>query len=458
MLVERLGVATRFYVEPQQRFGVGAAQVEAPVGEFHAEAVGGVDGCLLRGEVGADAIDRRRDVGDAVVDLATARECGNAFIDQLRQRLAGFGHQRSDQQPWDHAAIAIGEVAEVVVRAHLAGIDGILGAHAFLDEGVAGLRLDGDAARLRDLVDGVPGEAGVVDDLGAGLTLEHHLGEQADEVIALDEASVGVEEETAVEVAVPGNGEVAAVFEQSLAGELAVFRQQRVGHAVGEVAVRLTVDENPVEGQVLGQCFDDRAGGAVAGVGEDLERFERCDIHIAEQVLDVGGLGCLVLDGAGLRRHRAEVAGDDAVADSVQARVAADGLRRLAHQLHAVVALGVVAGGDHDAAAGLLVAGGEVDFLGAAQADVDDVGAAFGDAADERLSEHRAFEAHVATDDDGLGAQFGDERVADAVGDFFVELIGHAATDVVGLEGGDGHGGWVAHGPGCDCCQFAARP
>lgn len=108
--------------------------------------------------------------------------------------------------------------------AHLAAVDGVLGAHAFLDEGVAGLGLDGDAARLSDLVDGVPGEAGVVDDLCAGLTLEHHLGEQADEVIAFDEAAVGVEEEAAVEVAVPGQGEVAVVLEQGLAGELAVFR------------------------------------------------------------------------------------------------------------------------------------------------------------------------------------------------------------------------------------------
>lgn len=209
---------------------------------------------------------------------------------------------------------------------------------------------------------------------------------------------------------------------------------------------------------MLGQCLDDRAGGAVARVGEDLERLERCNIDVAEQVLDVGGLVRLVLDGAGLRRGRAEIAGGDAVADGVQARVATDGFGRLAHQLHAVVALGIVAGGDHDAAAGLLVAGGEVDFLGAAQADVDDVGAAFGDAADERLRKRGAFETHVAADDDGLGAQFGDERAADAVGDVFVQLIGHAATDVVGLEGSDGHGGVVAHGPGCDRCQSAARP
>lgn len=81
MVVEGVGVAARFHVEPQQRFSVGAAKVEAPVGEFHTEAVRGVNGGLLFSEVAADALDCRRDVVDAVVDLATARKRSDAFID-----------------------------------------------------------------------------------------------------------------------------------------------------------------------------------------------------------------------------------------------------------------------------------------------------------------------------------------------------------------------------------------
>ncbi|MCY1439257.1 hypothetical protein D9M71_554880 [compost metagenome] len=61
--------------------------------------------------------------------------------------------------------------------AHLATVDGVLQAHALLDEGMAGLALDGDAAVFAAGVEGVPGQSRVVNDLRAGLFLQEGCGQ-----------------------------------------------------------------------------------------------------------------------------------------------------------------------------------------------------------------------------------------------------------------------------------------
>ena len=66
---------------------------------------------------------------------------------------------------------------------------------------------------------------------------------------------------------------------------------------------------------------------------------------------------------------------DRAVAHVEEARLAADGQRAAAHELHARVLLRVVRGGDHDPALEPERADGEIDHLGADQPEVEDVGA-----------------------------------------------------------------------------------
>src|SRR5690606_39432603 len=92
------------------------------------------------------------------------------------------------------------------------------------------------------------------------------------------------------DVAVPGDAEVGTVLAHRVDGGLAVLRQQRVGDAVGEAAVRLVVDAHELQRQVRGQQVDDGAGAAVAGVDHQLQRLERGHVHVGQQVFDVGGL------------------------------------------------------------------------------------------------------------------------------------------------------------------------
>ena len=121
-------------------------------------------------------------------------------------------------------------------------------------------------------------------------------------------------------------------------------------------------------------------------------------------------------------------------ADVLQAVVAADRPRALAHELHAVVVRRVVARRDHDAAVHLARERREVDDLGAAEADVVDVDARVEQALLERLAELLARQADVATDDHLLRLDELRVGAADAIGDVLVQLVRDAAAQVVGLE------------------------
>src|SRR5690606_36085965 len=116
--------------------------------------------------------------------------------------------------------------------------------------------------------------------------------------------------------------------------------------------------------------------------------------HVGQQVFDVGGLvGARGL--AGGRRGGRGGIGLGSVGDGEQAGVRRDRARVLAHQLHAVVVHRVVAGGDHHAAGGVEVVDLEVDLLGAAQADVDDLPTLAAQAGRQRRLQAGAAQAHV---------------------------------------------------------------
>lgn len=93
-------------------------------------------------------------------------------------------------------------------------------------------------------------------------------------------------------------------------------------------------------------------------------------------------------------------------------------------------------GGHHHAAGGLEVIGLEIDFLGAAQADVDHVTATGAQAGRQRFLQRRAGQAHVMAQDHRPLIQLRRQRHADAAGQVLVEFIRHTAANVVGLEGG----------------------
>ena len=93
-----------------------------------------------------------------------------------------------------------------------------------------------------------------MDDTAAGVASQQCFGQQADNVITLDEAALFHQTENTGQnphpQAIPRSAPWA---KHRIAGGSAIFRQQRVGNAVREAAVRLMMHANELEGQAIRQ-------------------------------------------------------------------------------------------------------------------------------------------------------------------------------------------------------------
>src|SRR5690606_9722674 len=116
--------------------------------------------------------------------------------------------------------------------------------------------------------------------------------------------------------------------------------------------------------------------------------------------------------------------------------ITADGSRAFAHQFHAVVIDGVVAGSNTDATVDLVIEGGKVNLFGSALANVQDVGPGIGDTSDDRLSQFGTAKPYVMADHDATGLEILRKRATNAVGNIAIQLVRYAPTNVVSLEAG----------------------
>ena len=398
-----------------------------------AAALGGV--ALL------DLLQLRRHVRDRRVDLARDEEALAERPQDLGELLAALRDQLEHEQERDDAGVGLGEVAEVVVRRDLAGEDRVLLAHPVLDERVADAVDQRRAAGRGDRARHRPAGADVVEDGPAGALAEHHLGEQRGDEVARHELARVVDEEAAVGVAVVGDAERRSFLPRLGDDERAVLLEQRVRLVVREGAVRLEVAADDLDlRQALEHRRQHRAGHAVGGVDDDPKRRDRVDVDEGEHLVDEAGPDVERRDLAALR-DRAE-AGLGARAHVLEARVATDGQRSGADDLHARVLLRVVRGGDADPAVEPELADRVVDHLGADHPEVADVGAAVRGALHHGGGHRRRGDAHVAADGDRAGLEVLDVGAPDRVAALLVQLRAVEAANVVRLEDP-----WIEHGP-----------
>ena len=87
-----------------------------------------------------------------------------------------------------------------------------------------------------------------MDHLAAGMPFQDARSEQPDDVVTLDERALLVEQEAAVEVAIPGDTDIRSVREQRVGRGLSVVGEKRVRNAVREAAVRFMVNFDEFEG------------------------------------------------------------------------------------------------------------------------------------------------------------------------------------------------------------------
>ena len=401
---------------------------------------------LVEGDVVAVAVVRpqrvehRSRVVDRGVQLARQR-VALVIGQELRQRAVALGQCRQRVERGQHAGVGTPEVAEVEVAAVLAAEDGVGLGHRLLDEAVAHAGPHRGPAQLADQLGHAAARDQVVDHRGAGVAAQLPLGDQRRQRRGRDHDAALVDEEAAVGVAVERQADVGALLDDA---RLEVDQRRRVNRVrlvVGERAVELEVHRHQLDLLVAEQARDGRhrqPGHAVAGVGHDREptALHRREL---EQVGGVRRQHVLVAHRAGPPRNL-RVVGEDPVADVGEAGVAADRDRPGAAHLDAVVAGRVVARGEHRARQAER-AGREVELVGGAQPDHEDVGAGRGRALGERLDQLGRARPHVVADHDLLGTGHLDERPADGTGEPRVELLGDEPPHVVRLEDGVEVGG-----------------
>ena len=83
-----------------------------------------------------ELLELQRDVGDRRVDLAREEEALTIGGRSSESFASGPGQVPEHEQERNDAGVRLGELAEVVVRGHLAPEHGVLRAHPLLDERV----------------------------------------------------------------------------------------------------------------------------------------------------------------------------------------------------------------------------------------------------------------------------------------------------------------------------------
>src|SRR5262249_36146295 len=159
---------------------------------------------------------------------------------------------------------------EIMVRAHLAAVDGIDFAHLLLDEGMARLAHHRRATMALYDIDRVPGQPWIVDDAGARRCLEKRLRKQSDQVVPLDELTVLVEKEAPIVIAVPGESHVRTRTPNDIRSRGTILLEHRVRNTVRERAIGFMVHLDELERQMRFELVDNETGATVSRINHNL--------------------------------------------------------------------------------------------------------------------------------------------------------------------------------------------
>jgi hypothetical protein len=232
-------------------------------------------------------------------------------------------------------------------------------------------------------------------------------GNEAEQLVAVDDAAVLVAHHDAVSIAIERDADV---------GAIAVHRLDhgaRVGgadFAVDVEAVGIIADGEDLGAQFIERLGRDLVGGAVGAIDHDAQAREA---QLAREGgfddLDIARLGVVhALGAAKIRR------GGEALVERMSHQLF-DGefglVRQLvavgSEQLDAVVLIGVVRGGDHHAKISAQAAREHGDAGRRQRAEQDDVHPLGGEAGRERGFQHVAGQAGILADDDKVPARVG---------------------------------------------------
>ena len=320
------------------------------------------------------------------------------------------------------AAEAVAGLDHVLIDVLVADL-GLLVLDAHLVEGLveAEVRHDG-------------GDDLVVEELAA---LLHVQAVDVQRVVAGDDIALLVHTEAAVGVAVVGKADVQALVHHEL---LQMLDMRRAAVGVDVVAVRLRVHDIGPGAERVEHGLRDLPGGAVGHIQAHLHVLEAVLAH-GNQVPDVAVAAGHIVHGAAdllpLGNGDLDLAVD--VLLDLEDGLLVHLLAAAAQELDAVVVVGVVGGGDHDAAVEVVHAGDP--GHGGGGGHVHDIGVRAGghEARAQRVLEHVGGAAGVLADDDpGLLAQtravVPAEEAADLDGVLIAQALVRLAAKAVRAE------------------------
>ena len=157
-----------------------------------------------------------------------------------------------------------------MVGRHLAPVNRIYLAHAFLDKRVARFTQHWLAATGAGDILRIPCQARVVNDFLGPKARQKRLGQQAYNVIAFYKMSGAIEEKAAIEISVPSDTQVGTLSDHTLRSHRAIFHQQRVRHAIGKFTVGLVMHFDKGKGQMRFQRINHCTRATITRRTDDL--------------------------------------------------------------------------------------------------------------------------------------------------------------------------------------------
>ena len=375
-----------------------------------------------------DLVENGFDIRDLGIDLAAGEIFAEGF-DQFADRTVF----RTDQiGELDHGqALAFGREVflEIIVTGKFAGEHRTRFAHLRLDERMSDPAHDRLSAVFLDALLDRPAAAQVVHDrdLRAGLVLgQDVLRDQGGEQIHLDDFAEVVDKAAAVGIAVERGSEIGSDFLDFRTDSRQRILLQRIGLMVRESAVEFLIERDDFE-----QVFDpgDLAGAhGVRVIDHDLELAVDLGMGTQEPGIFIGDI--VGGDRTGTGGFFPLVFRNESL-DIADAGFAAERNRVGAADLESVPFGGIVGGGDHHAGIRFEFAVGVVAHRSGTHAQVDHIGALFGNSFDQCFEQRNGMRPHVASDHHFLCLEKSHDRTSDLFRRCFVQLFRINAPDVI---------------------------
>ena len=214
-----------------------------------------------------------------------------------------------------------------------------------------------------------------------------------------------------------------------------VLNVGRTAAAVDVEAVGLIGQNGHIGVETLQHPFRRYAGGAVGAVNDDVIAVQvagEMGLQETEILLKSFLVAVCLADGLTGQKLQLAVTVDVVLNGGFQSGV--DLHAFAVDDLDAVVVIGIVRGGDHDAAAELLVSDQVDQLRRRADAQQPGIGAQGGNAGGKRAFKHTAGKAGIPSDQDAAAAEILAQILADAVSHVDGKILIGAASDAVRTE------------------------